>query len=196
MPDHATQCVLAALEQQKALITLRDQWAKEGYPEIHIRIGINDGPMVVGNMGTDTHMNYTMMGDNVNLASRLEGVCKVYQVPILMSKDTYLQVRDDVAASFVDRVKVVGRAQAVDLYQPLATRDEISDDDLQPHRTYEKAWSLMHQRMFDEAGKIFEELVKEFPDNGLYQVMQARNNNYIKKPPSESWDGVTVLKSK
>ena len=196
MPDHATQCVLAALEQQKALITLRDQWAKEGYPEIHIRIGINDGPMVVGNMGTDTHMNYTMMGDNVNLASRLEGVCKVYQVPILMSKDTYLQVRDDVAATFVDRVKVVGRAQAVDLYQPLATRDEISDDDLQPHRTYEKAWSLMHQRMFDEAGKIFEELVKEFPDNGLYQVMQARNNNYIKKPPSESWDGVTVLKSK
>ena len=196
MHDHATQCVLAALEQQKALITLRHKWAEEGYPEVHIRIGINDGPMVVGNMGTDTHMNYTMMGDNVNLASRLEGVCKVYRVPILMSKDTYLQVRDSVAASFVDRVKVVGRAQPVDLYQPLAPRDEISEDDLRSHRTYERAWSLMHQRLFAEAGKLFDELVKEYPENGLYEVMHARNKAYIKSPPEPSWDGVTALKSK
>ncbi|MDT8376540.1 MAG: CHASE2 domain-containing protein [Mariprofundaceae bacterium] len=196
MPDHVTQCVLAALEQQKALITLRDQWKQEGYPEVHIRIGINDGPMVVGNMGTDSYMNYTMMGDHVNLASRLEGVCKVYRVPILMSRDTYLQVRDEIAATFVDRVKVVGRAQPVDLYQPLAQRDEISDDDLKPYRSYERAWSLMHQRMFDEAGKIFEQLVREYPDNGLYEVMLARNNSYIKTPPSQRWDGVTVLKSK
>jgi len=196
MPDHTTQCVLAALEQQKALISLRNQWAEEGYPEVHIRIGINDGPMVVGNMGTNTHMNYTMMGDHVNLASRLEGVCKVYRVPILMSRDTYLQVRDDIAATFVDRVKVVGRAQPVDLYLPLAPRDEISDADLKPHRSYERAWSLMHQRLFAEAGKIFEELVKEVPDNGLYEVMLARNNSYIKTPPPQGWEGVTVLKSK
>ena len=196
MPDHATQCVLAALEQQKALITLRHKWAEDGYPEIHIRIGINDGPMVVGNMGTDTHMNYTMMGDNVNLASRLEGVCKVYRVPILMSKDTYLQVREDVAASFVDRVKVVGRDQPVDLYQPLAPRNEITEDDLIPYRTYERAWSLMNQRLFAEAGKIFDELVKAHPENGLFEVMHARNKGYIKTPPAPSWNGVTALKSK
>jgi len=196
MPDHPTQCVLAALEQQNALLSLRDQWAEEGFPEIHIRIGINDGPMVVGNMGTDSYMNYTMMGDHVNLASRLEGVCKMYRVPILMSRDTYLQVREEVAATFVDRVKVIGRAQPVDLYLPLAPRDEISDADLQPHRTYEKAWRLMNQHMFDDAGKIFDKLVREFPDNGLYEVMQARNNRYIKSPPPDDWDGVTVLKNK
>ncbi len=196
MPDHATQCVLAALEQQKALVSLRHEWAKEGYPEVHIRIGVNVGPMVVGNMGTDTHMNYTMMGDNVNLASRLEGVCKMYRVPILMSKDTYLEVRDEIAATFVDRVKVVGRSTPVDLYQPLAARDEITDNDLKPHRTYEQAWSLMHQRLFDEADRLFEELMKMYPENGLYAVMHARNRNYIKKPPPQSWDGVTALKNK
>jgi len=196
MPDHPAQCVLAALEQQKALINLRNQWAEEGYPEVHIRIGINDGPMVVGNMGTDSYMNYTMMGDHVNLASRLEGVCKIYRVPILMSRDTYLQVRDEIAATFVDRVKVIGRAQPVDLYLPLAPRNEISDVDLQPHLTYEKAWNLMHQHLFDEAGKVFDALVEEVPDNGLYQVMQARNNRYIKTPPPKDWDGVTVLKNK
>jgi adenylate cyclase len=152
--------------------------------------------MVVGNMGTNNYMNYTMMGDHVNLASRLEGVCKVYRVPILMSRDTYLQVRNDIAATFVDRVKVVGRTQPVDLYLPLAPRNGISDDDLKPHRTYERAWSLMHQHLFDDAGKIFEQLVKENPGNGLYEVMLARNKNYIKMPPPQDWDGVTVLKSK
>lgn len=196
MPDHVTQCVLAALEQQKALASLRSQWMEEGYPEIHIRIGINDGPMVVGNMGTDSYMNYTMMGDHVNLASRLEGVCKIYRTPILMSRDTYLQVRDEIAATFVDRVKVVGRSQPVDLYLPLAPRNEISDDDLKPYRTYERAWSLMHQHLFDEAGEIFETLVKDVPGNGLYEVMLARNNSYIKTPPPQGWDGVTVLKNK
>ncbi|MES0371028.1 MAG: adenylate/guanylate cyclase domain-containing protein, partial [Mariprofundaceae bacterium] len=139
MSNHATKSVLAALEQQKALVTLRHEWEKEGFPEVHIRIGINDGPMVVGNIGTHTKFNYTIMGDHVNLASRLEGVCKVYRVPILMSKDTYLQVRDEIAATFVDRVTVVGRAQPCDLYQPLAERHEISDADLQHHRDYEKA---------------------------------------------------------
>jgi len=196
MPDHATQCVLAALEQQKMLVALRHEWAKEGYPEVHIRIGINAGPMVVGNMGTDNHMNYTMMGDHVNLASRLEGVCKMYRVPILMSKDTYIEVREDIAATFVDRVRVVGRSTPVDLYLPLAPRDEISEDDLQPHRTYEKAWSLMHQRLFDEADRLFGGLVKAYPENGLYEVMHARNRSYIKTPPPDSWDGVTILKSK
>lgn len=196
MPDHATQSVLAALEQQKELVTLRHQWKEQGYPDIHIRIGINDGPMVVGNIGTHTKFNYTIMGDHVNLASRLEGVCKVYRVPILMSRDTYLQVRDDIAATFVDRVKVVGRTQSCDLYQPLAERHEVSEADLQPHREYERAWGLMKKRQFDEAAKILAQLHHKLPNNGLYEVMLARVNGYRKTPPPSNWDGVFILKNK
>ncbi len=196
MPDHPTQSVLAALEQQKALATLRQEWAKKGYPEIHTRIGINDGPMVVGNMGTHKQLNYTIMGDHVNLASRLEGACKIYRVPILISRDTYLQIRNDIAATFVDRVKVIGREQAVDLYMPLAPRNKVSEADLQPHRTYEKAWGLMQEGKFDEAAKILERLIDEVADNSLYEVMLARVNGYRKTPPPHNWDGVFVLKNK
>jgi len=196
MPDHPAQCVLAALEQQKALVTLRQEWAKEGYPDVHIRIGINDGPMVVGNMGTHSRMNYTIMGDHANLASRLEGVCKVYRVPILISRDTYLQARGEIAATFVDRVRVVGRSQPVDIYLPLAARHEVSEADLQPYRHYEQAWHLMSDRQFDEAAKILETLVKECPDQGLFEVMLARVNGYRKTPPPPEWDSVFVLESK
>jgi len=151
MDDHALRCVVAALRQQARLAELRVQWKSEGLPDVHIRIGINSGPMVVGNMGTETSMNYTMMGDHVNLAARLEGVCKAYRVPILMSKDTYLEVRDHIAARFIDRVRVVGRSQPVDLYQPMADRKDISDEQQQEFRAYEKSWSMMRQGQYKEA---------------------------------------------
>jgi len=196
MDNHAVQCVLAALEQQKTLVALRHQWAKEGYPEVHIRIGINNGPIVVGNMGTRKHMNYTMMGDNVNLASRLEGVCKVYRVPILISRDTYLEVREHISCVFVDRVRVVGRATPVDIYLPLAERHEISEADLQPYRNYEKAWNLMHKRQFDQAAMILKKLLAENPAQGMIEVMLERVNSYRKSPPPPDWDTVFILDSK
>jgi len=196
MQDHALNCVLAAMEQQEALQRLRKQWAEEGYPELNIRIGMNTGPMVVGNMGTQTYMNYTMMGDHVNLAARLEGVCKVYRVPILMSKDSYTQIRERVAARFVDRVQVVGREEPVDVYEPLGKRDEIQPEVIQRSREYEKAWSMMHKRHFSEAIKILLRLHEAYPEDGLYEVMLARAYQYDKTPPEPDWTGVFVLTSK
>jgi len=150
----------------------------------------------VGNMGTHTRMNYTMMGDHVNLAARLEGVCKVYRVPILMSKDSYTQIRERVAARFVDRVQVVGREQPVDLYEPLAMRDDIQPEVIQRSREYEKAWSMMHKRHFSEAIKILLRLHEDYPEDGLYEVMLARAYQYDKTPPEPGWTGVFVLTSK
>ncbi len=196
MEDHAVRCVLAALEQQRVLATLREEWQQEGLPAVHIRIGINSGPMVVGNMGTASSMNYTMMGDHVNLASRLEGVCKEYRVPILMSKDTYLLVRDRIAARFVDRVRVVGRGQPVDLYQPLMERDGITPEDLQESRAYEKAWALMAAGDFDQSLKLMTELYSMNPYDELYGVMFARIKSYLRTPPDEGWAGVYNLKNK
>ncbi|MDQ6954007.1 MAG: adenylate/guanylate cyclase domain-containing protein [Mariprofundaceae bacterium] len=196
MEDHAFKCVLSAMEQQQCLDRLRDVWIEEGSPEVHIRIGLNSGPMVVGNMGTDTHMNYTMMGDHVNLAARLEGVCKVYRVPILMSRDTYVEVREQVAARFIDRVQVVGRQQPVDLYEPLALRELVEPEVIQRSRQYEKAWGMMHRRHFPEAIKILSHLHKEYPDDGLYEVMLARAYHYAKTPPESGWTGIFVLESK
>jgi len=196
MENHALPCVIAALHQQRALSALREEWKDEGLPAVHVRIGVNSGPMVVGNMGTESSMNYTMMGDHVNLAARLEGVCKVYRVPILMSKDTYLLVRDQISARFVDRVRVVGRSQPVDLYEPLAERNDISDDRLQACRAYEKAWSMMLHKQYTEAAKLMAKLYASDPEDGLYEVMLNRMKTFVRTPPPEDWDGVFNLKSK
>jgi len=196
MDDHAVQAVLAAMAQQQALKRLRIEWAAKGYPEIHIRLGMNSGLMVVGNMGTHTRMNYTMMGDHVNLAARLEGVCKVYRVPILISRDTYDLIRERVAARFVDRVCVVGRKQPVDLYEPLATREEMTPAITQRSREYEKAWNLMYKRQFDAAVKLLLCLHQAYPDDGLYEVMLARAYQYIKTPPEAGWTGIFILNEK
>lgn len=196
LPKQATSAVLAALEQQLALTELRVKWEEEGLPPIHIRIGLNTGPMVVGNMGTATHMDYTVMGDDVNLASRLEGVCKVYRTPILMSKETYLEVRDDIVARFIDRVRVVGRSQPVDLYQPLGRRSEVADEDIALSRQYEKAWSAMRDRAFDEAAAILSKLHEQMPHDGLFEVMLDRVKSYQRTAPPPEWDGIFNLTEK
>ncbi len=196
MPDHATRCVLAALDQQAMLSVLREEWKEEGLPEVHIRIGINSGPMVVGNMGTHTRMNYTIMGDHVNLAARLEGVNKVYRTPILISHDTYQLARETIAARFVDMVRVVGRSQPVGIYQPVGTRDALDPVDLEHFRLYEKAWNMMRRRHFAEAEKILTRLAAEMPGDGPTEVLLARVRGYRKKEPPPQWDGVFNLESK
>jgi adenylate cyclase len=196
LEDHAVRCVVAALEQQKKLTLLREEWKEEGLPEVHVRIGINSGPMVVGNMGTQLSMNYTIMGDHVNLAARLEGVCKVYRVPILMSKDTYVLVRNEVSARFIDRVRVVGRSQPVDLYQPIGVRSEVTQEQIQESRAYEQAWSLMMQGQYEDALQAMTILYVENPECGLYEVMVNRLKTYTQTPPPNDWAGVFNLKSK
>ena len=196
LEDHAVRCVVAALEQQKRLAVLREEWKEEGLPEVHVRIGINSGPMVVGNMGTQLSMNYTIMGDHVNLAARLEGVCKVYRVPILMSKDTYVLVRNEISARFVDRVRVVGRSKPVDLYQPIGVRSEVTQEQIQESRAYEQAWSLMMNGQYEDALQAMTILYVENSECGLYEVMVNRLKTYTQTPPPDDWSGVFNLKSK
>jgi len=117
-------------------------------------------------------------------------------VPILMSKDTYLLARDHVAARFIDRVRVVGRNQPVDLYEPLVERQDISDEMQQECRFYEKGWSLMKQGQYAESLKVMEKLHALRPNDGLYEVMMNRLKAYVQTPPPLSWDGVYSLKSK
>jgi len=195
MDDHAVRCVRAAIRQQEKLASLREEWADEGYPEIRIRIGINSGSMVVGNMGTAEHMNYTMLGDHVNLASRLEGVCKVYNVPILISLDVYSQIHEVIACRFIDRVRVVGRKALVDLYQPIAECEALPAEQSRIFSDYRDAWEKMMHRKFNAAEKIFERLVDEHNDYPS-KVLLKRARGFIQKPPDDDWDGVNIIMRK
>jgi len=196
MDDHATACVLAALEQQTLLATMRKDWKERGEPELRVRIGMNSGSMVVGNMGTNEHMNYTIMGDHVNLAARLEGVCKAYRTPILISKNTYNLIREKVFCRFVDQVLVVGRKSAVDLYEPITALNELSDEALQCDDIYQRGWGMLQSRRFADALDIWKKLHTTFPDDGLYEVMMVRTEGYLSEPPAKDWDGVFVLECK
>jgi len=200
MEDHAYQCTMASLEQQWALAELRKKWKEEGLPEVNIRIGLNSGPMVVGNMGAESRMNYTMMGDHVNLAARLEGVGKQYKVSILVSGDTRDMISDKIYCRFVDRVRVVGRSTPVELMQPINEIDKMDPVDIERDQLYQKAWNLMQQHDFSAALTAFEAMDQRWPPHGpqegLYQVMIERVQDLIANPPPADWDGVHNLTSK
>jgi len=195
MDNHALQCVKAAIRQQEELARLRKEWALQGFPEIRTRIGINSGSIVVGNMGTSEHMNYTMIGDHVNLASRLEGVCKVYRVPILISADVYEQVKGKIVCRFIDRVRVIGRESAVDLYQPIGARDNVMPEQQAMFDDYQNAWEDMVQRKFTEAEAVFARLAETYNDDPA-QVLLLRVREFIHRPPPDDWQGVYILESK
>ncbi|MDQ6951793.1 MAG: adenylate/guanylate cyclase domain-containing protein [Mariprofundales bacterium] len=200
MADHAYQCTMAGLEQQWALMNMRKNWAEKGLPEVNIRIGLNSGPMVVGNMGAEARMNYTMMGDHVNLAARLEGVGKQYKVRMLVSGDTRDMINDRIYCRFVDRVRVVGRSSPVELMEPLGEVGRVEQSEIARDGEYRAAWELMQQHDFTAALEAMVEMDQRWPQqgpqDGLYQVMIERLHNLIATPPPADWDGVHNLTSK
>jgi len=196
MPDHAYQCTMAAIEQQQALFDLRRQWAEEGLPEVNIRIGLSSGPIVVGNMGTVDRMDYTIMGAHVNLASRLEGVCKQYRVPILISGDTFNIVKERIVARFVDRVRVVGCKTPVDLYEPLGGHGNVGERELAFVASYQEAWNAMDNRDFESAMNKFGKLQADHPGDWPTRILLERVNTFMQKAPPKDWDGVHTLDSK
>ena len=123
-PDHARLACLAAIDQHKALAELRNKWVAEGRPAINVRMGINTGAMVVGNMGSAQRMNYTIMGDSVNLASRLEGANKAYASDLMISESTYRACESDVDVRELDTVRVVGKREPVTVYQLLERKNQ------------------------------------------------------------------------
>ena len=126
--DHAKKACFAALEMQKKLVELRKKWISEGKPEIHARIGINTGEMIAGNMGSRDRMDYTVTGDAVNLASRLEGVNKQYGTYTMISESTLEYVKDYVIARELDSIRVKGRLKPVKIYELLVTKEECLSD--------------------------------------------------------------------
>ncbi|MDX8377378.1 MAG: adenylate/guanylate cyclase domain-containing protein [Mariprofundales bacterium] len=193
--DHALRCVRSVLEQDRALCGLRQKWRDEGLPDVYVRFGVNSGSMVVGNMGTEQHMNYTIMGDNVNLASRLEGVNKVYATPIMLSHDTYNLVSDNIYGRFLDRARVVGRKTPVDLYMPLGEIADITASQRELDERYRAAWMQMQNREFAKAELQFGQLAEQFQDKTSH-IMQGRVQAFLQTAPADNWDGVHNLTSK
>jgi len=185
---HAVHAVRAALVMMDTLKAAQQNWSARGLPVIDIGIGINTGTMSVGNFGSRDRFDYTVMGDNVNLASRLEGVNKDYGTNIIISEHTKNALKGRFYCRYIDKVRVKGKHDSVMIYEPLmeGKPDAVLRIEVE---SFEKAVKDYQARRFSEALEALEMLYQANPLR-LYAVYVHRIKGFIKTPPPEHWDGV------
>jgi len=192
LPDHGLRACRAALRCQKRLAELRPDFEKRFGHGIRIRIGLNSGPAVVGNMGSASRFDYTAMGDTVNLASRLEGACKAYGVPILVGEETYALVKDAIVCREVDTLRVVGKKRSVRVFEILGETGQWTTDEAAALDRYYEALTAYKIKEWAGAASLFEAL----GDDPLARVYVERCRSLRDNPPAGDWDGVFELKKK
>ncbi|MBF0630571.1 MAG: adenylate/guanylate cyclase domain-containing protein [Magnetococcales bacterium] len=195
-PNHATLCCHAAVEMQQYMVQLRERLAREGRAELRVRMGINSGRMVVGNMGSKQRMDYTIMGDAVNLAARLEGANKFYASDTMISDATFNLAKDDIDCRVLDTVRVIGKKEPVIIYQLLGKKGEVTGKmaDLLNH--YTAGLEQYRARNYKDAIGHFENALAVIPGDGPSKTYLERCTEYLSNPPPADWDGVFVFTSK
>ena len=198
LEDHAVRACDAALLMRRTEEELNRRFVAEGLSPSPLltRFGINTGAMVVGNMGTQRKKNYTIMGSAVNLAARLEGVNKQYGTWILLSGDTYAQLGGAFLCRRLDRVRVVGINEPVQLYELLARKDQADAALREKVERFEAALRLFDGHSWEKAAKAFAGCAKADPEDATSRLYYKRSIEFMKKPLPPSWDGVFTLNSK
>ncbi len=208
MEDHAARSIETALDMQEQLAKLRAQWASEGekWPdlvhEMRMRIGLNTGEFVTGNMGSSTRMNYTMMGDIVNTAARLEASAKVYGIYIQATIANLEHAgRDNYEWRDIDKVKVMGKSESVETVEIMARKGELPPQLLEMKDIFQAGIQLYKQQQWDQAKALFaksekiEEVFPKRPGNPSLVYMD-RCDFFKADPPGDDWDGSWTLTSK
>ena len=188
-PEHARNALLAGMGMIAKLEELQPQFRERGWPEIRIGVGINTGPMNVGNMGSEFRMAYTVLGDAVNLGSRLEGLTKGYGVQIIVNETTRETV-PEFAYRELDRVRVKGKDKPVTIYEPVGPIEALDKTVRDEIKLYQEALKLYRAQNWDMAELQFLNLQQTAPERVLYQLYAARIGVYRENPPGENWDGV------
>jgi|CXWL01.1.fsa_nt_gi adenylate cyclase len=194
--NHATLACLSALAMQAQLEQLRETWIAEGYPSITARIGISTGDLIVGNVGSSERVEYTAIGDTVNLASRLEGANKPFQTKIMIGPRTYRLAKDDIEARPIGLIRVQGKKEPVYVYELLAQVGRLDPIRQAWLPIYKEGVNAYHNRLFDKAKECFEQVLSQEPNDGPTKAFLECVHKYRKYPPPLDWDGVFELKSK
>ena len=194
LADHATRAVQTALDMQDALPKLNEEFAARNWPNVKIGVGVNTGRMSVGNMGSEFRMAYTVMGDAVNLGSRLEGITKLYGVGILVTAPT---VEADAVHAFmkIDDVRVKGKLVPVAIYEALGLKASLTTEVLENARAFEAAFVAYQTQNWGEAERQLTALNARAPRT-LYTIYLTRIALYRATPPDPGWDGVFVYTTK
>jgi adenylate cyclase len=159
-------------------------------------VGINSGPMVVGNMGSNRRFNYTVMGDSVNLGSRLEGLNKVYGTGIIASETTWERVKEEILGRELDAVRVKGKGQPVRIFELLAVQNKAAAEQTALARQFQSALAEYRKRNWDGALTTLQSILVNHPGDGPARVYVARCRTLKENPPPPDWDGVYTLTTK
>ena len=198
--DHALAAVRAAIAMQRTAASLREVYARRDWPQLYVGIGINSGVMNVGNMGSEFRRAYTVLGDAVNLAARLEGLTKQYGVGILVSESTRAATDAAIVYRELDRIKVKGKEHAVSIHEPMMARTEPQQAlpaELEERcRLYAQMLAAYRATSWDEAERCLRGLEERGESAALLDLFRARIEAFRNEPPPADWDGVFRFLSK
>ena len=194
-PMHARSGIVAALDMQRRLKSLQPQFMAHGWPRINIGIGLNTGRMSVGNMGSRIRLAYTVMGDAVNLASRLEGITKEYGADIIVGQNTKAAVSDIVFRE-LDRVRVKGKDEAVTIFEPVGLEGEVERERLEIIEHFHRALQAYRGQDWDMAERQFSSLARIESESRLCRTFLERIAILRQQPPGPGWDGAFTFETK
>lgn len=193
--DHARHALYAALEMMDELKIMQAEFKARGWPHVNMGIGLNTGDMNVGNMGSEFRMAYTVLGDAVNLGSRLEGLTKYYGVNIIVSETTKNSIPEYIFRE-LDLVVVKGKNEPVAIFEPVGHINDLAKSVTSELTSYKQALRGFRSQNWDKAEIDFFNLNRSYPDRFLYQVYLGRITDYRKKPPGDDWDGAFMHTTK
>ncbi len=194
-PDDAVKSAIAMLEILPGYNEARES---RGRPPLHIGIGLNTGKLMLGTIGEQNRMEGTVISDAVNLASRLEGLTKLYGTPLLISEHTFNSLQDSsqYAIRFIGRVKVKGKSEAVTVYEVCDTDSpNVKEKKLETADVFKEAWQLYHQQDYERADFLFSECLQKVPEDHPAQIYIERCQYYLQAGATRNWDELSFLDS-
>jgi adenylate cyclase len=193
--EHAKHAVLTGLEMHVALEELNKSLVSRGWPHMKIGVGINSGTMTVGDMGSPVRQSYTVMGDAVNLGSRLESITKQYGVGFIAGESSHELVKDEFVFRELDRIRVKGKNEPVSIYEPIGAVGQVAPEVMKEMKLWSQALAAYRSQDWDQADVHLLNLSRMNP-HYLYEIYSERIGQYRQSPPGDDWDGVTTFETK
>jgi adenylate cyclase len=190
MDNHAEKACQTAIIVQSNLRSLFHQWNVKAKIPFPTRIGIHTGNVIVGNLGYKERLNYTIIGDTVNVSSRLEGINKTYGTEIIVSENTYNECRNNFEFRLLDRVSLLGRSGGMNIYELISLKNETNDTQIKICEFYEEGIKYYFDQNWSKASNCFNAVIKYNPNDIPSRLMLSRCNGYKNNPPPKEWNGV------
>ena len=196
LQDHQYKAVAAAIQMKKKLRQFNQEHQGSHFPPFHIGIGIHTGEVILGNIGSTKKLDYTVIGDSVNLTSRLEGLTKTYQCEVIVSHDTYIHIKDRICCRMLDNVMVKGKKNPIVIYEVIDEIPQVSEQDLEIIQLTETAFEKYCRREFIPSISLYRSILERKPQDHLSTMFLERCRQYIQNPPPEDWNGAYVMTTK